>query len=70
MLCEHDTKAVVGDSPHSNGTVPVIPVQGGPSELKLGAGVSALKISMEASPHQCVHLYTIAVASACAHGSG
>jgi hypothetical protein len=57
-------KAVVVGSPHSNGTVPVVPVQGGPAELKLGAGVSALKISSLSHPHQCVQLYTIAVASA------
>lgn len=45
-----------------NRTVPVVPMSGGgTSVLKLEAGVSALKITMPDPPHQCVHLYTIAV---------
>lgn len=45
-----------------NRTVPVVPMSGGgTSVLKLEAGVSALKITMPDPPHQCFHLYTIAV---------
>ena len=49
----------------SNRTVPVVPMSGGGTGvLKLRAGVSALKITIPDPPHQCVHLYTIAVTPA------